>query len=180
MYKYQNILEFWFEESKPDQWFKKDTEFDNKIKENFSNYIDKAILGNFLPWEDNKEGCLALIIILDQFTRNIFRGDPNSFLGDQKALRLSQKCVVNGYLEKSKMSWCQFMLVPMMHSEDLIIQEKSLPFFKKYTNDQVYDFAIKHRDIIFRFGRFPHRNKILFRKSTAEELEFLNKPGSSF
>ena len=142
--------------------------------------IKHALNNRLDSWESNKEGCLALIILLDQFTRNIFREDKRAFSGDKRALRLSSKCVQENYLSSSPPEWCHFMLIPMMHSENIVIQNQSLALFKKYTSNQTYDFALRHQRIIEKFGRFPHRNKILNRKSTEQEINFLMKPGSSF
>ena len=118
--------------------------------------------------------------MLDPFTRNIFRNTPKAFSGDKKALELSLICHDKGYLQNDNPAYRQFMLMPMMHSEDIAIQDQSLPLFKEFTGERIYEYAIKHRDIIQRFGRFPHRNQILVRLSTEEEIEFLKQPGSSF
>ena len=131
-------------------------------------------------WEESEPGCIALIILHDQFTRNVFRDTPRAFAGDKRALALSQLCFNNDYLTNPDVQRRQFMLMPMMHSEDLVVQDAALPLFKKDTTVKDYEYAEKHRDIIARFGRFPHRNVILGRKSTNDELEFLKQPGSSF
>ena len=176
----KNILIFWFDECEPKDWFKKNEDFDNKIRFKFANLIEQALDNRLDFWASNRQGCLALILLLDQFTRNIFRKDRKSFSGDKKALQLSSKCVEKNYLSVSAPDWCHFMLIPMMHSEDLIVQNQSLPLFKKYTSSQTYDFALKHQRIIKEFGRFPHRNSDLGRISTEEELNFLKTSGSSF
>jgi len=118
--------------------------------------------------------------LLDQFTRNIFRDTPRAFAGDEKALVLSFQCNENGYLANEDFHWCHFMLMPMMHSEDIDVQDISLPLFKTLNLQNVYDYAERHRDTVARFGRFPHRNSILGRSSTNEELEFLKQADSSF
>jgi len=174
------IIKFWFEECKPVDWFKKNKNFDNEIKTKFSHLIEDALSNKFLDWEKNDEGSLALILLLDQFTRNVYRGEKLSFSGDKRALDISLKCIKKGYLKNFNSDWCQFALIPMMHSEDLNIQNQSLPLFLKYTKKRVYDYAIKHQKIISRFNRFPHRNAILDRKSTIEEIKFLKQPGSQF
>jgi len=176
----KSVLIFWFEECGPKDWFKKNEKFDNKIRFKFNNLIEHALNNRLDFWASTREGCLALILLLDQFTRNIFREDKRAFSGDKKALQLSSKCVKENYLSMSAPDWCHFMLIPMMHSEDLIIQNQSLPLFKKYTSNQTYDFALRHQKIIEKFGRFPHRNKILARDSTEQEINFLKMPGSSF
>jgi uncharacterized protein (DUF924 family) len=174
------VLAFWFEESKPEQWYKKDAEFDDAIRDGFEITVTAALASRLDGWADNAEGCLALIILLDQFTRNIYRDSPRAFSGDDMALALSLRCDDRDYLAHENDTYRQFMLMPMMHSEDLAIQEKSLPLFERLTNPRTHEFAVKHRDIIARFGRFPHRNAILGRPSTDEEVEFLKQPGSSF
>ena len=174
------VINFWFKECKPTDWFKKDANFDLLIKNKFLTLVNLALNDKLTDWEKRKEGSLALIILLDQFTRNIFRGNAKSFSGDANALKIALKCIERKYLENFDKNSRHFLLVPLMHSEDIEIQNKSLPLFKKYTNQKVYEFAIKHRNIISQFGRFPHRNKILKRKSTSKEIEFLQQPGSSF
>ena len=174
------VINFWFKECKPIDWFKKDINFDLLIKKKFLKLVNLALNDKLSDWRGTKEGSLALIILLDQFTRNIFRGNAKSFSGDLAALKITLKCIERKYLEIFDENRRQFLLLPMMHSEDIEIQNKSLPLFKKYTNQKVYNFANKHRDIISQFGRFPHRNNLLKRKSTSEEIEFLKQPGSSF
>jgi uncharacterized protein (DUF924 family) len=174
------VINFWFKECKPIDWFKKNTSFDLLIKKKFLKLVNLALNNKLSDWENTKEGSLALIILLDQFTRNIFRGNAKSFSGDLDALKITLKCIERKNIEIFDQNSRQFILLPMMHSEDIEIQNKSLPLFKKYTNQKVYEFAIKHRNIISRFGRFPHRNKVLERKPTPEEIEFLKQPGSSF
>ena len=176
----KEILNFWFKDCKPEQWFKKNEDFDQMIENRFSSAIENAIAGNLGNWEESETGCLALIILLDQFTRNVFRDTPRAFAGDKRALALSQLCCEKDYLTNPDVQRRQFMLMPMMHSENLAVQDAALPLFKKYASGKDYEYAEKHRDIIVRFGRFPHRNVILGRKSTNEELEFLKQPGSSF
>ena len=176
----KEILNFWFKECKPEQWFKKNEDFDQMIENLYSSAIENAIEGKLDSWEESETGCLALIILLDQFTRNIFRDTPRAFAGDKRALALSQLCCDKDYLTNPDIQRRQFILMPMMHSENLAVQDAALPLFKKYASEKDFEYAEKHRVIIARFGRFPHRNVILGRKSTNEELEFLKQPGSSF
>jgi uncharacterized protein (DUF924 family) len=178
--KINRVLDFWFEETKPEQWFKKDPTFDNKIKLMFLDLTEAALTKKLTSWQNNKKGSLALILLLDQFTRNIFRNSKKSFSGDLSALTITLDVIERGYLPRSPLNWCHFMLIPMMHSENLNIQNQSLAFFKKYTSRKTYSWAIKHQKIILEFGRFPHRNIILGRDSTKKEIDFLKKPGSSF
>ena len=180
MFEREDILNFWFTECKPEQWFKKNERFDQIIINRFSNAFEDALEGKMDTWENNETGCLALIIVLDQFARNMFRHTPRSYIGDKRALDLSIKCCEKDYLKNPDPHKRLFMLMPMMHSENLAIQDAALPLFKKYTSERDYDYAEKHRAIIGKFGRFPHRNFILGRESTKQELEFLKQPGSSF
>ena len=174
------VLAFWFEDSSPEQWYKKDAEFDDAIRDGFEPTITAALASRLDGWADSADGCLALILLLDQFTRNIYRDSPRAFSGDEMALALSLRCIDRDYLAHDNPAWRQFMLMPMMHSEDLAIQEQSLPLFERLTNPRTHEYAVKHRDIIARFGRFPHRNAIIGRPSTDAEAEFLTQPGSSF
>ena len=174
------VLAFWFEESTPEQWFKKDDVFDATIRNRFEPTIISSLKGEKDSWADMATGCLALIILLDQFTRNIYRDTPSAFSGDEMALALSLRCLDRGYLGDADTNQRHFMLMPLMHSEDLAIQDMSLPLFEIHTNARTLDYAQRHRDIIARFGRFPHRNAILGRPSSSEETEFLTQPGSSF
>ena len=176
----EEILNFWFIDCKPEQWFKKNEDFDQIIGKFFSGVIENAIEGKLENWEESETGCLALIIVLDQFTRNVFRNTIRAFAGDKRALALSQSCCDKGYLNNTDINRSKFMLMPMMHSESLTVQDAALPLFNKYASEKDYEYAEKHREIIVRFGRFPHRNVILGRKSTIEELKFLKQPGSSF
>ena len=174
------VLAFWFEESTPEQWFKKDDAFDATIKDRFEATIVSAVSGKLDQWADNSDGCLALIIVLDQFTRNVYRNTPQAFSGDEMALALSLRCIDRGYLNHPHIDHRHFMLMPLMHSEDIAIQDMSLPLFAAHTREFIMEHAQRHRDIVARFGRFPHRNDILGRPTSPEEAEFLTQPGSSF
>jgi len=174
------VLKFWFEECTPQQWFKKDPAFDEVIRDRFGSAIEAALTGSLDDWMENSDGCLALILVLDQFTRNVHRETAKAFAGDAKALAISDLCRERGYINHPNQGFRHFMLIPMMHSEDLEVQEASLPLFKGHTDTRVYEYAIKHRDIIARFGRYPHRNDDLGRPSSAEEIAFLKEPGSRF
>ena len=176
----KHIIDFWFQECKPKDWFKKDKKFDLLIEQRFLKLVENALQNKLKFWKKSIDGSIALILLLDQFTRNIFRDNAKSFSGDQIALAITFNCIDAGHLEVVNEPKRQFILVPMMHSEILDIQEKSLPLFKKYTNQRVYQFALRHRNVIKRFGRFPHRNKILDRLSSQQEIKFLEEPGSSF
>lgn len=177
---HEEVLAFWFEECVPQQWFKKDEDFDAAIKTRFGAAIAQGLNGELDDWRESQAGSLALILLLDQFTRNVYRDTPEAFAGDELALAITSMCRERGYLNHPNKHWRHFMLVPMMHSEDIEVQEESLPLFQMHTDERVYDYALRHRDIIARFGRYPHRNILLGRESTEEEIVFLQGPGSSF
>ena len=177
---YSEITQFWFDEIKPKKWFEKDEDFDSLLSDRFLKQVDLALKGELNIWNENVGGCLSLILLLDQFTRNIFRDTPKAFEGDFQALDLSLDAIKKGYLTEKNSGWRHFLLMPLMHSENLAIQEMSLPLFQKYTNEKTYLFAKRHYDIINRFGRFPHRNQVLGRVSSRGEEVFLAQPGSSF
>ncbi len=176
----EDVIAFWFEEISPEAWFKKDKEFDKMLTERANAIVRKALNGQLDNWSESAEGAVGLVILLDQFTRNIFRDTPQAFSGDEMALVISLKASDSGWFAGLSNMFKQFLLMPMMHSEDIFIQERSLPLFKLHTNELTYNYAIKHRNIIAKFGRFPHRNALLGRPSTKEELVFLTQPGSTF
>lgn len=177
----ENILTYWFKTISPKQWFTKSVEFDQQLREAFEPLVAQALNGQLDRWAADNKGCLALILLLDQMTRNIYRDTPKAFAGDEIACALSLRAEKDNIIEQEESeAKRQFFLMPMMHSEDLSIQENSLPLFKKYTSERTYDYAIRHRDIVARFGRFPHRNAILGRPSTEEEIAFLAGPNASF
>ena len=178
--KHKDVLDFWFTEISSEFWFKKDAHFDKALEARFGKVVADALAGRLDHWANDASGCIALILLLDQFTRNIFRESARAFAGDEMALALSIRSVDRGYIDTSHASHRHFMLMPMMHSEDLAVQNKSLALFQKYTNAKIHNFAVKHRDIIAQFGRFPHRNNSLGRPNTPEEEAFLLQPGSSF
>ena len=178
--KKEEVLAFWFDEISPEQWFKKDENFDANLTKRAGLTLEKALNGQIDSWAETADGAVALVIVLDQFTRNIFRDTPQAFSGDEMALVLSLKSVNSDWFADLQNIHKQFLLMPMMHSEDILIQERSLPLFETHTNEITYEYAVKHRDVVAKFGRFPHRNAILGRPSTLEELEFLKHSGSSF
>lgn len=177
---YNDILNFWFVEITREQQFKKDPNFDAEIGRRFGDLIEAALAQDLQDWHESAEGRLANIILLDQFTRNVFRDTPKAFSGDPLALKLSQSAVAAGDLKIHEKAQRVFTLMPMMHSEDIKIQEASLPLFKEHTDEGTFDFAQRHRDIVYAYHRFPHRNKILGRQSSEAELAFLQTENSSF
>ena len=177
----QQILSFWFEEITPEHWFTKSDDFDQLLRDQFEGLVIQGLNGQLDRWAAEKQGCLALVLLLDQMTRNIYRDTPKAFAGDEIALALSLRAVAQKWVEEEEIeAKRQFFLMPMMHSEDIDIQEKSLPLFSAHTSEHTYNYAARHRDIVARFGHFPHRNAILGRPSSAEEIAFLAEPNSSF
>ena len=174
------ILNFWFKECTPKMWFKKNKEFDNLIKNRFQKILEFCLENKINNYHFTKEDYLSWIIVLDQFSRNIYRNQTKSFAGDKKALKLSKIAIKKSFLKSNEDNYNSFFLMPYMHSEKLSDHQFSLPFFKKYTNKKTYDSAERHKKVIETFSRFPHRNEILGRKSTKSELEFLKLPGSKF
>ena len=175
------VLRFWFEDTRPRQWFAKDPAFDALLRERFSDLSRQAITGALTSWAAAPESALALVLLMDQFPRQIWRGTAQAFAGDAQALALSQRAVACGWLAaEPEPAHRQFWLMPQMHSEDLAVQTASLPLFERYTDPRTAEFARRHRDVIARFGRFPHRNAALGRISSPEELAFLEIPGSRF
>ena len=193
------ILDFWFGQldseggvapDKSQQWFTKDPIFDARIKRLFGDYLETASMGALDRWTSSIEGTTALIVMLDQFPRNIFRGNERSFRCDKKALSICLAAIDNGQLWQAPTAYAYTMLMPAMHSEHLDIQNKGVECFSILTEKSegsaktmmtnALDYAKRHRDIIEKFQRFPHRNTILGRESTREEEAFLQTPGSSF
>jgi uncharacterized protein (DUF924 family) len=178
------VLSFWFDETEPKQWFIKDADFDEQIKTRFEPLIKRALAGQLDSWSETAEGNLALIILLDQMTRNIYRNNPMSFAGDDMALAFCLKGITrNDHItlaDGDSNAKVRFLFMPMMHAENLDIQDRSLPLFQTHCDENTYNYAVLHRDIIARFGHFPHRNAILGRPSTDEEIQFLTEPNSSF
>ena len=132
------VLNFWFKECTPEQWYKKDADFDVLLFRRFETTVSSALRGEMEAWQTDLNGCLAVILMLDQFTRNIFRNTPKAFSGDGKALKLSLACNDKGYLEHDNHTYRQFMLMPMMHSEYIAIQDQSLPLFKEFTSERAW------------------------------------------
>ena len=180
MIEAKSILDFWFIECSPKMWFKKNDKFDALIRNRFLNLIKKSLKTNIEDVNIALDTYLSLIILLDQFTRNVFRNSSKSFEGDNKAIKLTKIAIDNNFIKGSNHHYNSFFLMPLMHSENILDHRLGLPLFKKFTNENTFKFALKHKDIIDKFDRFPHRNNVLGRISTKSELEFLKLPGSRF
>jgi uncharacterized protein (DUF924 family) len=177
---FQTILKFWFEDIAPSQWWTKDAVFDKIIREKFSAIHSAAKNGELFEWRTRAKGRLAEIIILDQFSRNIFRDAPLAFACDGLALILAQEAISSGAASPLNPQERTFLYLPFMHSESLKIHEMSLRLYQTSGLTDAYESAVQHKHIIEKFGRYPHRNAILGRTSTKEELAFLAGPNSSF
>ena len=175
-----DILKFWFIEINPKDQFSGSEKIDALIRERFSEIHAVAKKCELSKWRMTPEGRLAEIIILDQFSRNLFRDDPKSFAQDPQALSLAQEAIALHAHEKLSQFQRNFMFMPYMHSESQKIHQTAEKLFSEKGLENSRTFEIRHKAIIDRFGRFPHRNKILGRQSTLEEVEFLKQPGSSF
>ncbi len=192
------ILDFWFPaDSKRANalWWGKNAELDAEIKREFEETLRAAVNGDLVGWEQSARGRLALILLMDQMSRNIYRGDAQTYAADHLARALTKAGLDLGHDRDLNASQRMFFYMPLEHSEELVDQDRCVELFRALARDVAEnkvehdpdakfdgytDYAIRHRDIVARFGRFPHRNAILSRPSTPEELEFLTQPGSSF
>ena len=174
------VIQFWFEDIEPRQQFTKDLEFDESIRTKFSETYQLATQGLLYAWREHPLDALAEILVLDQFSRNMFRDTPKAFEADTVALVLAQEAIRKKFDKELNNSKKAFFYMPFMHSESKEIHDIALFLFDQPGLEDSFNFEIKHKAIIDRFGRYPHRNEILGRESTADELEFLSQPGSSF
>ncbi|WP_291359148.1 MULTISPECIES: DUF924 family protein [Acinetobacter] len=177
---YQDILDFWFSPETQPNWFAKSDQFDQSLKEKFGDILEQASRAELWSWRKNADGRLAEIIVLDQFSRNIFRDTPRAFAQDSLALALAQEAISQDLDKQLSPEQRSFLYMPFMHSESKLIHEFALKLFQRLGNPENLEYEIKHKIIINRFGRYPHRNQILGRESTEEELSFLTQPDSSF
>ncbi len=176
----QIVLDFWFQELGAKKWFAVSEEIDSSIRERFSIAHEMAVQGDLLLWRTRARGALAEIIVLDQFSRNMFRNQAKAFASDEMALTLAQEAVTKGLDRELVVAERRFIYMPYMHSESLKIHEEAVQLFSQPSLEENLKFELRHKEIIEKFGRYPHRNKILGRISTPEEIEFLKTPGSSF
>lgn len=174
------ILHFWFEELEPKQWFKRDEALDQQIRERFATTHSAASCCELYTWRETPLGRLAEIIVLDQFSRNLFRDDPRAFAQDALALALSQEAIAQKTDQAFTAPQKAFLYMPFMHSESALIHEQAMQLFDQPGLEGNLDFEIQHKAIIDQFGRYPHRNAILGRPSTEAEQVFLQNPGAGF
>jgi uncharacterized protein (DUF924 family) len=171
-----DVLAFW-RAAGPDKWFRKDDAFDAEIRARFLATHEAAVSGALKPWEATPEGALALVVVLDQFPRNIFRGTARAFATDPLARAGADRAIARGFDQRVPQSEQQFFYLPFEHSEDRVDQERSVALFRQSGDAKLINWAELHADIIRRFGRFPHRNSILGRGTTPQEQAFLDSGG---
>ena len=181
----KEILDFWFIKSSIEDWFKKDNKYDEKIRKLFLKDLQKAINNEYEAWQDSAEECVALVILLDQFSRNLFRNNAKTFAQDYKTRLIVNEAIDRGYLEELDHNKIHFLLMPLIHSEDIsdhIFAHKICDsFLKKHPSIENIKKQFNHHTLpIKKFGRYPHRNKILDRKSTKEEEGFLLDSNTSW
>lgn len=190
----EKILRFWFGDpadpngeygQQRQVWFKKDPAFDDAIRQRFLGDVERAIAGDLDDWRQGPRSCLALVLLLDQFPRNLFRGNARCFGGDRAALTTAYHALDRGYDQQVLPVERIFFYLPLEHSENLADQNRSVELTRSLHAthpefESTLDYALRHRDVIDRFGRFPHRNQVLGRETTPEEAEFLQQPGSRF
>lgn len=176
----EDVLRFWFEEATYSQWFARDEAFDAAIRERFSKTHAAAVSGELWHWRKTPEGRLAEVIVLDQFSRNLHRDDPRAFAYDGMALALAQEAIHHGEDERLSFDQRRFLYMPFMHSESAAVHEVAMELFASINDRNTLKYEVLHKKIIDRFGRYPHRNEVLGRKTTPEEAEFLKEPDSAF
>ncbi len=185
------VLAFWFgSEGGPgygefrSQWFQKDEDFDREVTDRFGDLYEEAAAGELDGWREEAESCLALVICLDQFPRNMFRGDARTHATDGEALDAAKYGIERVLDREIPPLQRMFLYMPFMHAENIEDQRRSVELFERLASEpggpDVVEYAVGHREIVERFGRFPHRNALLERETTPEEAEFLTQPGSSF
>lgn len=171
------VLDFWFNYCGPEEWFGKDEAFDDKIRETFLHVYEAAKAGELEDWKETSSTCLALIIVLDQFPRNMFRGTRKAFATDRQALRYAKHLMDTGIHYSLGETERVFVFLPYEHSEDPDDQARSVKYFGLLEDKSYLEWAEKHKDVIDRFGRFPHRNAILGRETTPDEQAYLDDGG---
>jgi len=186
------VLDFWFDKNNEAYWFEQNDRFDKQIQGKFGGIWEAAKQGECVTWriaesslDGNSSitalaGRLAEIIVLDQFSRNLCRGQASAFAQDGMALALAQEAIQQPYFDTLPMQWRRFIIIPFMHSESAMIHKRYLPLFEQLDDANTLDFEHRHKQIIDQFGRYPHRNEVLNRDSTEDEKNFLKQPNSSF
>ncbi|MGB1008149.1 MAG: DUF924 family protein [Thiolinea sp.] len=169
-----DILDFWYNKPMSEHWFNSTPDIDNEIRTRFADLWQQAKEGQLSDWQNSAEGCLALCIVLDQFPLNMFRGDAKSFATEQQAVGVTKHAVSQGFDQQLSPERLSFLYMPLMHSEHMADQNESVRLFTAAGLENNANFADHHRKIVERFGRFPHRNEVLGRDSSTEELAYLS------
>jgi uncharacterized protein (DUF924 family) len=169
----RQILDFWFSEKVEPDWFRVNPALDQQIKQRFGDLYELARAGELSAWLESGETALALVILLDQFPRNMFRGTPRAFESDEQARGVSRVAIDRHFDRQRSAKESSFFYLPLMHSEDLLDQVECVRLYRRAKDEENLKYAIEHHDIIARFGRFPHRNRVLGRRNSDEEEEFL-------
>ena len=173
---HEAILEFWFEQCRPWQWFRRSETFDQEVRQRFGGLVDQALAGGLQSWEAQPSSCLALVLLLDQFSRQIWRGEAKAFAGDQQAKALSQKALQQGWIQQEQeRAKRQFWLMPLLHSEEHEVLVQVIPLLEQFADVATADVARRHLIQLQRFGRYPHRNAALGRVSSPEEALFVQQ-----
>ena len=170
----KSIIDFWYSDKIKSKWFNSTEKLDKEIKENYEHVWKNAIRGEYKDWENYAEGCLALAIIFDQLPLNMFRGEVESFSTEGMAVRVTKHAVEKGYDKEIDKEQVAFLYMPLMHSENMDDQNLAVSLFEKAGLIDNWKFAKHHRGIVEKFGRFPHRNEILQRQSSSDEVDYLN------
>lgn len=173
-----DVLAFWFSDRVQPLWFNSTPEFDNELRENYLETYQAALNGELVGWEETPQGTLALVICLDQFPLNMFRNKADSFAGEESSRMVANRAIERGFDEKLDGKQKAFLYMPFMHSENLADQDRVLELFSRAGLEHNLKWAKHHRGLVERFGRFPHRNAILDRESTAEEMAYLQSEES--
>ncbi|MDT8383635.1 MAG: DUF924 family protein [Gammaproteobacteria bacterium] len=168
------IIDFWYADPMRKHWFSSTPELDNQIRDRYEKVWIESSRGEYDEWQNTPEGSLALVIVLDQFPLNMFRGEAKSFQTEKKAIEVALSAINRGFDKKLEKNHLSFLFMPLMHSENIDHQELSVELFKKYELKDNITFAEHHRDIVKKYGRFPHRNQILGRESSEAEIEYLS------
>ena len=178
---WERVLDFWFAPGMAPRWFVKDAAFDAEVRERLGADYEAALEGRYERWAADSRGCVALCVLLDQVPRNLYRDDPRAFASDARALAVTRQALAEGLDRALGQAERAFLYMPLEHAEDLELQELCVRLMAELDEDpQWLDYARRHREVIARFGRFPHRNAVLGRASSEEEVAFLQQEGSSF
>jgi len=174
------VLDFWLLQTGPEKWFSRDDAVDAEIRVKFSALHKSAVAGELAHWRGIPDGCLGEIIVLDQFSRNLYRDDPRAYGADDQARETMTLALARDFDAGMSKDERRFLYMPLQHSEDAADQARSVELFRTLEDDETFKHTVRHQEIILRFGRFPHRNAALGRQSTAEEIAFLREANSSF